>query len=63
LRTAISFFIARLLAKLKETCVDDMNMAAWTDQADTAWRWLLGQNADRYEYYNGLLANHGINLG
>ena len=43
--------------------MDDMNMAAWTDQADTAWRWLLGQNADRYEYYNGLLANHGINLG
>jgi len=63
LRTAISFFTARLLAKLKETCVDDVKMAAWTDQADAAWRWLLGQNADCYEYYKGLFANHGIDLG
>jgi len=59
----ISFFTACLLAKLKETYVDDVKMAAWTDQVDIAWHWLLGQNADRYGYYKGLLANHGINLG
>jgi hypothetical protein len=40
-----------------------VKMTTWTDQADTAWRWLLGQNADCYEYYKGLLANHGIDLG
>lgn len=53
---------ARLLAKLKEGDADDKQKTAWTEQADAAWRWLLSQNADGYEYYKGLLANQGIDL-
>jgi N-alpha-acetyltransferase 15/16, NatA auxiliary subunit len=63
LGTAISRFTARLLAKLKESHVDDEKNTDWTKQADTTWRWLLSQNADCYEYYKGLLANEGIDLG
>jgi hypothetical protein len=59
----ISFFTARLLAKLKETNADDEQKTAWTERADAAWRWLLSQNADGYEYYKGFLANQGIDLG
>lgn len=53
---------ARLLAKLKESNADDEQKTAWTEQADAAWRWLLSQNADGYEYYKGFLANQGIDL-
>jgi peptide alpha-N-acetyltransferase len=53
---------ARLLAKLKETNADDEQKTAWTERADAAWRWLLSQNADGYEYYKGFLANQGIDL-
>jgi peptide alpha-N-acetyltransferase len=63
LRTAISCFTARLLAKLKKSYKDDEKTATWTEQADTAWRWLLSQNADCYEYYKGFLANQNIDLG
>lgn len=53
---------ARLLAKLKESNADDEQKTAWTERADAAWRWLLSQNADGYEYYKGFLANQGIDL-
>lgn len=52
----------RLLAKLKESNADDEQKTAWTERADAAWRWLLSQNADGYEYYKGFLANQGIDL-
>jgi peptide alpha-N-acetyltransferase len=58
-----SFFTARLLAKLKESNADDEQKTVWTERADAAWRWLLSQNADGYEYYKGFLANQGIDLG
>jgi peptide alpha-N-acetyltransferase len=58
-----SFFTARLLAKLKESNADDEQKTAWTERADAAWRWLLSQNADGYEYYKGFLTNQGIDLG
>lgn len=53
---------ARLLAKLKESNADDEQKTAWTERADAAWRWLLSQNADGYEYYKGFLTNQGIDL-
>ncbi|KAJ8597054.1 N-terminal acetyltransferase A, auxiliary subunit [Rhizopogon salebrosus TDB-379] len=61
-RTTGTEMKARLLAKLKESHVDDEKNTDWTKQADTTWRWLLSQNADCYEYYKGLLANEGIDL-
>lgn len=53
---------ARLLAKLKESNADDEQKTAWTERADAAWRWLLSQNGDGYEYYKGFLTNQGIDL-
>ncbi|KAG2124195.1 NMDA receptor-regulated protein 1-domain-containing protein [Suillus clintonianus] len=53
---------ARLFAKLKESNADDERNTTWTEKADAAWRWLLSQNADGYEYYKGFLANQGIDL-
>lgn len=61
-RMASTEMKARLLAKLKESDADDEKKTAWTERADTAWRWLLSQNADGYEYYKGFLANQGIDL-
>ncbi|KAG2046531.1 N-terminal acetyltransferase A, auxiliary subunit [Suillus hirtellus] len=61
-RMASTEMKARLLAKLKESDADDEKKTAWTERADAAWRWLLSQNADGYEYYKGFLANHGIDL-
>lgn len=61
-RMASTEMKARLLAKMKESIADDEQKAAWTEQADATWRWLLSQNADCYEYYKGFLANQGIDL-
>ncbi|KAG2089621.1 NMDA receptor-regulated protein 1-domain-containing protein [Suillus discolor] len=61
-RMASTEMKARLLAKLKESDADDEKKTAWTERADAAWRWLLSQNADGYEYYKGFLANQGIDL-
>lgn len=61
-RMASTEMKARLLAKLKESDADDEKKTAWTERADAAWRWLLSQNADGYEYYKGFLGNQGIDL-
>ena len=45
-------FKARLLTKLNEN-----------EEAEHAWRSLIGKNADCYEYYQGYFALKGINLG
>jgi len=34
-----------------------------SEQASHAWRALIEQNSDSYDYYRGFLANQGINLG
>jgi len=60
---AISFFTVRVLAKLKEGHEDDEKRAMWTQRAEATWRDLVLQNADCNEYYKGLLANQGIDLG
>ncbi|KAI8986666.1 NMDA receptor-regulated protein 1a [Trametes punicea] len=49
-RVAIMEFRARLLSKLK------------SPEAQQAWQGLIEQNPDCYGYYNGILANRGIDL-
>jgi tetratricopeptide (TPR) repeat protein len=49
-RTAIMEIRARLLSKLK------------SDEAHHAWRALIEQNPDSYDYYRGFLSNQNIDL-